>query len=378
VSAVSARQACTWALCLVVLVLLGACTNPDDDAAAPQPASASTRAALTQAIEGALAVDTAGVYDDLRAVVVARGSQTVLERYFDSGVDETSAVASVTKSVMSLLIGIALEEGAITDVDQTLDALLPRYADVMDGRTRSVTLRQLLTMTAGFPADADSPVGPYSTSGKDWVRDILRAGVDQPPGSDFAYSSTTSYLLSAILTETTGQSALDYARENLFDNVGIDSRPAAQPLAVLENKAEYEAAGFAWAVDRQGRNLGDTSLKLTARDMLTLGQLALRGGRWQGRQLVPRQWIADSTRAQVQTSGMTPIAEEYGYQWWVTTAAGHPAFAAAGFGGQLIEVVPDLELVVVVSSTIPPVAARAGPALFLQMVDQFFAPIMER
>jgi CubicO group peptidase (beta-lactamase class C family) len=362
----------------VVLVLPGACTSPDDGGAAPQPAPESTRAALAQAIEGALAVDTAGVYDDLRAVVVARGSRTVLERYFDSSADDTSEVASVTKSVMSLLVGIAIGEGAIADVHQTLAALLPRYADVMDETTRSVTLRQLLTMTAGFPADADSPGAPYSTSGEDWVRDILRAGVDQRPGSAFAYSSTSSYLLSAILTEATGQSALDYAREKLFDDVGIDSRPAAQPLAVLDNAAEYEAAGFAWAVDRQGRNLGDSSLKLTARDMLTLGQLALRGGRWQGRQLVPRHWIAEATRAQVETSGMTPVAEEYGYQWWVTTAAGHPAFAAAGYGGQLIEVVPDLELVVVVSNTIPPVATRASPTLFLQMVDQFFAPIMQR
>ena len=324
-------------------------------------------------------MDTVGVYDNLRAVIVAVGPEIVLERYIDSSAEETSAVASVTKSVISLLIGIAVEDGSIAGLDQTLEELLPHYADDMDQGTGSATLRQVLTMTAGFPPDADAPLGePYSTSGKDWVRDMLRTGVTHAPGEGFGYSSTGSHLLSAILTEATGRTALSFARERLFDPLGIDTRPAAQPLAVPESAAEYEASDFAWAVDPQGRNMGDFSLKLTAVDMLKLGRLALQDGRWRGRQVVPRQWIAESTRAQVQSAGQTDVTEEYGYQWWVTTAAGHHAFAAAGYGGQLIEVVPDLDLIVVVSNTIPDVATRASPSLFVQMVDQFIAPIVER
>ena len=363
-----------------MLVLPGACTTSDDAEGGPQQARASEKAAVAQVLDDALAVDTVGVYDTLRAVIVAQGPEVVLERYFDSSAEENSAVASVTKSVMSLLIGIAVEEGAIDGLDQTLEELLPRYSDDMDRQTGSATLRQVLTMTAGFPSDADAPPGepPYSTSGKDWVRDMLRTGVTRAPGGAFAYSSTGSHLLSAILTEATGQTALSFARQKLFDPLGIDTRPAAQPLAVLESLPEYEAADFAWAVDPQGRNMGDFSLKLTAPDMLKLGRLALDDGRWQGRQVVPGRWIAESTRRQVEAGGQTDTAEEYGYQWWVTTAAGRHAFAAAGYGGQLIEVVPDLDLVVVVSNTIPDGPTRATPSLFLQMVDQFVAPIAER
>lgn len=379
-SALNVPRACLGTLCVAMLVLPGACTTSDDAEGGPQQARASTKAAVAQVIDDALAVDTVGVYDTLRAVIVAQGPEIVLERYFDSSAEETSAVASVTKSVMSLLIGIAVDEGAIGSLDQTLEELLPRYADDMDQQTGSVTLHQILTMTAGFPADAEAPPGepPYDTSGKDWVRDMVRAGVNRAPGEAFAYSSTGSHLLSAILTEATGRTALGYARQKLFDPLGIDTRPAAQPLAVLASLPEYEAADFAWAVDPQGRNMGDFSLKLTAVDMLKLGRLALQDGRWRGRQVVPEQWIAESTRAQVGAGGQMDTAEEYGYQWWVTTAAGRHAFAAAGYGGQLVEVVPDLDLVVVVSNTIPDAPARATPSLFLQMVDQFVAPIAER
>lgn len=371
----SVLRACLGASCVVMLVVPGACTTPDDDEGARQ-ARASTSAAVAQAVDETLAEDTVGVYDDLRAVIVALGPEIVLERYMDSSAEETSTVASVTKSVMSMLIGIAVDEGAIGSLDETLAELLPRYADDMDRQTGSATLRQVLTMTAGFPADAP-PGAPYRTSGKDWVRDMLRRGVTRRPGEAFAYSSTGSHLLSAILTEATGRTALGYARQKLFDPLGIDTRPAAQPLAVPQSIPEYDAADFAWAVDPQGRNMGDFSLKLTARDMLKLGRLALQDGRWRGRQVVPYQWIAESTRAQVHTGGQNDITDEYGYQWWVTTTAvGRRAFAAAGYGGQLIEVVPDLDLVVVVSNTIPDVV-RASPGLFLQMVDQSIAPVVE-
>ena len=118
--------------------------------------------------------------------------------------------------------------------------------------------------------------------------------------------------------------------------------------------------------------LGDAFLKITAPDMAKIGQLMLAGGRWDEKQIVPAQWVTESTRAQVPTEGGFG-ADDYGYQWWVTTADGHNAFAAAGFGGQLIEVVPDLDLVVVVSCTISedlPLEA----ATFLALVDHLVAP----
>ena len=146
-----------------------------------------------------------------------------------------------------------------------------------------------------------------------------------------SYASAASHLLSAILVEATGQSVLDYARDKLFNPLGISTDPAAEPLAVEENLPVYEAAPLAWPVDPQGVHLGDAYLKISAPDMAKIGQLMLAGGRWDDKQIVPAQWVTESTRAHVPTGGYGLGGDDYGYHWWVTTADGHDAFAAAGF-----------------------------------------------
>jgi len=109
--------------------------------------------------------------------------------------------------------------------------------------------------------------------------------------------------------------------------------------------------------------------------MLKIGQLMLAGGRWDGKQVVPSQWVDLSTSPLVPTAGSIRNSEEYGYQWWVTTADGLPAYAAVGLGGQVIEVVPELDLVVVVATAIPEVPRVQGAA-FLALVDQSIAPAL--
>ena len=140
----------------------------------------------------------------------------------------------------------------------------------------------------------------------------------------------------------------------------------------------YEKAAFAWPVDHQGINYGAAFLKLRPRDLAKLGQLYLEHGSWQGKQVVPQAWVRDATSAQVPTTDGSG-AEHYGYQWWVTTAGGHPAYAAIGFGGQLIEVVPDKALVVVfvthfdILSAIPP---GPSPADYHTMVSAAIVPAL--
>ena len=295
----------------------------------------------------------------------------VFERYYHSTAATTGNVFSVTKSVMSMLIGIALDERKLRGVDSTLAELLPAYAATMPAAVKAVTLRQVLTMTAGLPPDPpDLPA--FVTSG-DWVGSIVSEGTRQPAGQDFAYSSAGSHLLSAILRQATGRSTLDYARAKLFTPLGISTLPAAEPVAREETRPAYDRAGFAWPTDPQGNHVGFSFLKLTARDMDKLGQLWLNRGRWGGRQLVSAAWVNESTTSQVETQ-TTP--EQYGYQWWVTTADGHPAFAAVGYGGQLIEVVPDLDLVTVVAST--DAIGAAGPEVYLDLVSSYIAPAIGR
>lgn len=192
-------------------------------------------------------------------------------------------------------------------------------------------------------------------SERDWVSTILRAGVTARPGSSFAYSSAGSHLLAAILTHATGGSLLDYARPRLFDPLGIDTRHAAEPrFSDKDLIARYDASVFAWPKDPTGVQCGAATLKMSPNDLEKVGRLYLQRGRWNGRQLVPGTWVDQATSTQVRTTGTLAIAESYGYQWWVTTERSHHAYLAAGFGGQLVEVVPDVRLVVVTASEADP------------------------
>jgi CubicO group peptidase (beta-lactamase class C family) len=290
--------------------------------------------------------------DQIRAIVVTVAGRTRFERYYGSSADESRSVFSVTKSVVSTLVGLAINEGKLR-LDERLSAMLPRYAATMSPRVAAVTLRQLLTMTAGFP-DTSSGFGAELLSSPDWVRFIL-SHQDSAPGKLFAYSDYGAHLLSPILEQATGQPVLSYARSHLFDPLGIPTRPAAQPLADDAHLGEYERAGFAWPVDPQGHALGAADLKIRAQDMTRFGQLFLQGGQWEGKQVVPAAWVRQATSAQAGATFQPSIDRRfaptnYGYLWWVTTVDGTPSFFAAGLGGQLIQVVPARNLVIVVSS----------------------------
>jgi len=230
---------------------------------------------LEKRIQAFLDVDNGGAFEHVRAISVTVDARPVFERYYHSTAATTGNVFSVTKSVMSMLIGIALDERRLRSVEQTLAELLPKYAAVMPAQVKAITLRQVLTMTAGLPADPPDLPGFVRTA--DWVAGILREGTQQPPGTSFTYSSAGSHLLSAILRQASGGSILGYAREKLFTPLGISTIPAAEPVAREENLAAYNRARFAWPTDPQGNYVGFTFLKLTARDMDKLGRLWLNG-----------------------------------------------------------------------------------------------------
>ena len=289
-------------------------------------------------------------FDQLRAVVVATGDEIVFEQYYETDANAYWSMQSVTKSVVSTLIGIALAEGLIEDLDATLAEMIPSYIEVMSPQTAEITLRQLLTMTAGFPGGEAAP-GPGFVESKDWVRHIL-THPELPPGETFQYSNGTSHLLSAILTEATGASALEYARSRLFDPLGIDTRPALVrtrgSMSREEAFAAYDRADFSWPADPQGVSTGWWGLRLRPRDMVRIGQLFLSGGRWEGEQLVPADWVEQATREQVSADMM----DGYGFQWWTQQTDGEHSFQAIGYGGQQIVVVPDRGLVVVLATEV--------------------------
>jgi CubicO group peptidase (beta-lactamase class C family) len=271
------------------------------------------------------------------ALLVARHGRLVLERYlhgYDGGYPFD--VYSVTKSVTSALAGTVLADR----LEARLPQLLP---DNVPARARAITLRQLLTMTAGWPGDADPRNGVGDPP--NLVRALLRRPIVHPPGSRFAYDTPSAHLVSAAISNVTGMSEGRLAERRLFGPMGI-------------RLAEY------WPKDGQGVTYGGTGLSLTARDTAKLGQLYLDGGRWHGRQLVPRAWVEKSTRAHVSLGR----GQGYGYFWWTDDRRGLHSFAAVGFGGQMVAVVPKLDLVVVVMSDPAGERVDLGRLLFDRIV----------
>jgi len=311
----------------------------------------------------------------VESVVVNVDGQELFAHYSDdSGPTVTHNTYSVTKSVMSVLVGIAIGEGLISSVDQTLAELLPANGATMAPGVGAVTLRQLLTMTGGITAERSPAYAPDA----DWTAVTLATPLAQPAGTRFEYSDLGADLISAILVQATGRSVLEFAREKLFDPMGIDTEPAAQPFVPEADVGAYDATpGFGWATDPKGLNRGGAGLKITAPDMIALGTLYLHQGKWNGQQLVPTEWVRESTSRRFATDEWVG---GYGCFWWLPRLDEHPGFAALGYAGQLIEVVPDLNLVVAVSCSNPPPDGHkpfdAGD--FAGMVDSQIVPVLAK
>ena len=330
----------------------GAPPRPDPVAAPLERARADRErfrdAALDTAALGR-AVAQAVALPKLRSILVARRDTLVAERYVrGAAADRAANLKSASKSVISALVGIAIADGHLRGTDQPLAELLPDAARGLDSAKRAITLGDLVSMRAGLQSTSFEGYGAWVTSGN-WVRAALARPFVAPPGHDggpMIYSTGNTHLLSAALTRATRASTLAYAQRALARPLGMRLRP--------------------WPADPQGIYFGGNEMRMTPREMLRFGALYLREGRAPadapepGRQVVPRAWI-DSSWVPRGRSGWS--GEEYGYGWWMRTAAGrrdaHRVYYAWGYGGQYVFVVPGLELVVVTTSD-PEPARRDG------------------
>lgn len=281
-------------------------------------------------------------YGNITGIVVVKNGAIALERYYHGcGRDDARHVASVTKSVLSALVGIALDEGFLRGTEQRIMEFFPEYRFETGNEVRqAITIRHLLTMTASYPfEDWQEPLERLCMS-PDWVGYTLEMlGQGGMPGG-FKYSTAGAHLLSAILTRATGKSARQYANERLFAPIGMNVIPAF----------EMEAFGYddlfgknvkGWVSDPAGNSTGGWGLTLTPRDMARFGFLYLNRGIWDGRQIVPARWVEESTFRN---------ANSYGYLWWLFRENGLDAYAAMGDGGNMICCVPAKNLVVAIAS----------------------------
>ena len=279
----------------------------------------------------------------VRSVLVVRHDRLVFEyARRDVKRDDLHHLNSATKSVVSALVGIALERGAFTSLDQKVVDVLPEaIAPGVDPRAKEITVRHLLTMTSGFAWDEkarDACRGAFKgdcarfDDGGDPTAFALRRPFAHAPGEVFNYDSPSVNLLALALARATKQPLLSFAQEALGRELGITR--------------------LRWATDPQGNFLGARGLQATARDLAKFGNLFLRGGAWQGRQLVPAGYVDAATRKQTGGGWPWPAWAQYGYLWWVIPdrAGGPPSYAANGFGGQYVWVMPAQDAVIVITA----------------------------
>lgn len=260
-----------------------------------------------------------------QSLIIMRKGAIAYEAYFNgSRPTDSNNIASVSKSMLSALVGIAIEQGYFESTDERIAEYLPAYFDeVADPAVRELTLHHLLTMTHGL-AWVENEASRRLNRSEDWVADILSLPLSNEPGSRFNYSTGVSHLLSAVLTKATGMSACEFAHRHLFEPLGID--------------AEF------WGVDPQGYFTGGHSVSMTAREIARFGQLFLQEGVWLGAPIVPGWWVAASTAPQIDIGNNYA---GYGYYWWLNRIAGYDLYSALGAGGQILHVIPALEIVMV-------------------------------
>ncbi len=276
---------------------------------------------------------------DLRAVVVRRRGAIAAERYFNGTRPETlHDVRSAGKSITSLLVGIAIDRGAIAGTSTRVSALLPA---AKSSAIAGASLDDLLTMRSGLDANDEDAASPGNEDKLDAAPDPVAFALAVParagtrPGERYLYNSLTSYLVGLAVEQATGRPLDELAAETLFGPLGITA--------------------WTWQRDAAGHTRGQGNLSVTARDLSKLGELVLRGGTYQGRRVVAECWIRDSLQPRVRIADVDPYADGYGYFWYAKTHRVRdrdvPVSFASGNGGNKIYIVPSFDLVVAITSS---------------------------
>ena len=286
---------------------------------------------------------------NVHAILAARGGKLVFERYFKGSdeingrrmenvtfdVDTLHNIKSVTKSVTSLVLGIAIDRGLIRSLNEPIFSFFPELSDLRSPEKERIQLVHALTMTMGLkwveaiPSNEDDNDEVRMHMASNPCRYVLGLPATAPPGQEYFYNTGALTLVSAIVRKVTGRTLDEFARETLFQPLGITS------VEWVRVKGDSDAGG---------------GLRLRPRDMAKIGQLVLAGGRWNDRQIVSKAWIESSTAPKVEATG----GQFYGYLWFLGRSLPNGRdvhwAGALGRGGQSIRIVPELDLVVVVTA----------------------------
>lgn len=265
---------------------------------------------------------------NLDGLVVVHKGFIVVEKYYPVYRQQTLHESySITKSVVSALVGIALKEGCITSLDDpVLDYFPEREYKNIDDQKKAITIQHLLTMSSGLAWDQDEMV-----SHPDWVQYTLDQPVVHPPGSTWFYSNGGPHVLSALIQESCEMDTQDFADKHLFAPLGIRD--------------------YRWQRAIDGYSNGGWGLAFTPRDLAKIGYFYLRDGVWEGKQILPKDWVKATSTVYFQVPDpLEPWDLYYGFLWWIH---GDGPYAAHGTKGQFIYLIPEKDLVVVITGNIP-------------------------
>ncbi|MBL4819864.1 MAG: serine hydrolase [Gammaproteobacteria bacterium] len=275
----------------------------------------------------------------LHSLLISHRGELVFEQYYN-GRDryQPGNLKSASKSVISALVGIAIEQGLINGVQQPISDFFPEYRVLLDSPAKQdITIEDLLTMRSGLETTSNRNYGKWVLS-DDWIRFVLSQPMVGRSGEQMIYSTGSTHLLSAILSKVSGMDTRRFAEQNLAAPMGFSMA--------------Y------WSQDPQGIYFGGNNMEMTPRNMLAFGQLYLNQGQFNEQQIISPHWVSESHKAHA--TSPRGQGRFYGYGWWLRELADMLVPVAWGYGGQLIFVVKEYELVVVATSDSTPGLDRRG------------------
>ena len=291
----------------------------------------------------------------IHGVMIQKNGELIHEEFRGSArSDRPVNIKSASKSILSLLIGIAIDEGYIEGTDQTIGQFFPDWFEQNpDSVKESITIQDLLTMRTGLETTSSRNYGSWAVSSS-WINFALNRPLVDEPGGRMIYSTGTSHLLSVILTRTSGMSTRAFANRYLFDPMDI------------------RVGG--WDRGPEGYYMGGNNMAMTPQDKLKIGELMMNMGRHENQQIVSRSWILESVQSYTQ-SNFNPY--NYGYMWWNKSVGDYTVFFAWGNGGQYILILPELDSVISITSSLLANAPRRYQREIFQFVGDVIIPFLE-
>jgi CubicO group peptidase (beta-lactamase class C family) len=306
---------------------------PGDDWKVSTPAEQELDAELVAAL-----YRSAADLDTLYGLLVIKNGYLIAEGYFNGGsIGQHVALASVTKSYVSALVGIALQQGILTSLDQRMIEFFPEFAaEITDPRKEEITIGNVLRMRSGYPWEEFTPgTLDLLLSNNNWLPRMVDFALTSDPGTAFGYSNLTAHLLAVIVARACGTDLRSYAQQNLF-----------APLNVQ--------VGY-WPRDANGYYYGSGDISFNARDAAKFGLLYLNDGENEGQQVIPANWVRESLQRYSENLYNNRLGRYfrdigYGYLWWSARAGEHDFYYAWGHGGNLIVLLHDLDMVIVTTA----------------------------